>query len=103
MHCDDKRTLFVLKQGIEETWEELKKIDFDKIEEIATKTGKKLLQSVNLFDVYEGDKLAEGEVSYAISLTLQDPERTLNEKQIEQSVERILNKIAEETGARLRD
>ena len=28
MHCDDKRTLFVLKQGIEETWEELKKIDF---------------------------------------------------------------------------
>ena len=29
MHCDDKRTLFVLKQGIEETSDELKKIDFD--------------------------------------------------------------------------
>ena len=29
MHCDDKRTLFVLKQNIEETWEELKEIDFD--------------------------------------------------------------------------
>ena len=29
MHCDDKRTLFVLKQGIEDTWDELKKIDFD--------------------------------------------------------------------------
>jgi len=28
MHCDDKRTLFVLRQGIEETWEELKKRDF---------------------------------------------------------------------------
>jgi hypothetical protein len=28
MHCDDKRTLFVLKQGIEETWEELKKNNF---------------------------------------------------------------------------
>lgn len=28
MHCDDKRTLFVLKQGIEETWESLKKSDF---------------------------------------------------------------------------
>jgi len=28
MHCDDKRTLFVLKQEIEETWEELKKMDF---------------------------------------------------------------------------
>ena len=69
----------------------------------AAKAEKKLLKRVGLFDVYEGDKLAEGEVSYAISLTLQDPERTLNEKQIEQSVERILNKIAEETGARLRD
>ena len=28
MHCDDKRTLFVLKQGIEETWDLLKKSDF---------------------------------------------------------------------------
>jgi hypothetical protein len=28
MHCDDKRTLFVLKQGIEEAWEELKNNDF---------------------------------------------------------------------------
>ena len=38
MHCDDKRTLFVLKQGIEETWEELKKRDFsdkDLIEKIS--------------------------------------------------------------------
>ena len=29
MHCDDNRTLFILKQGIEETWEELKKNDFN--------------------------------------------------------------------------
>ena len=28
MHCDDKRTLFALKHGVEETWEELKKTDF---------------------------------------------------------------------------
>jgi predicted house-cleaning noncanonical NTP pyrophosphatase (MazG superfamily) len=28
MHCDDKRTLFALKQGIEETWDELKKSNF---------------------------------------------------------------------------
>lgn len=58
---------------------------------------------MGLFDVYEGDKLADGEVSYAISLTLQDPDGTLNEKQIEQSVQRILSKITEETGARLRE
>jgi phenylalanyl-tRNA synthetase beta chain len=56
-----------------------------------------------LFDVYEGDNLAEDEVSYAVSLTLQDDSKTLNEKQIEQSVKRILDKITDETGARLRD
>jgi phenylalanyl-tRNA synthetase beta chain len=42
-------------------------------------------------------------VSYAVSLILQDEEKTLNDKQIDQSVQRILTKITEETGARLRD
>ena len=76
---------------------------FGQLRDCAAKAEKKLLKRVGLFDVYEGDKLAEGEVSYAISLTLQDEERTLNEKQIEQSVQRILHKITEDTGARLRD
>jgi phenylalanyl-tRNA synthetase beta chain len=76
---------------------------FGQLRDCAAKAEKKLLKRVGLFDVYEGDKLADGEVSYAISLTLQDPDRTLNEKQIEQSVQRILSKITEETGARLRD
>lgn len=76
---------------------------FGQLRDCAAKAEKKLLKRVGLFDVYEGEKLADGEVSYAISLTLQDPNQTLNEKQIEQSVQRILNKITEETGARLRD
>ena len=39
MHCDDKRTLFALKKGIEEAWNELKKSDFndeDLIKKIST-------------------------------------------------------------------
>lgn len=76
---------------------------FGQLRDCAAKAEKKLLKRVGLFDVYEGDKLADGEVSYAISLTLQDPDGTLNEKQIEQSVQRILSKITEETGARLRE
>ena len=32
MHCDDKRTLFVLKKEIEKTWDELKQADFSKEE-----------------------------------------------------------------------
>ena len=29
MHCDDKRTLYALKEGIEKTWDLLKKSDYD--------------------------------------------------------------------------
>ena len=78
-------------------------VSFENIYTIAKQTEKQLLKNVNLFDVYEGDNLAEDEVSYAVSLTLQDDSKTLNEKQIEQSVKRILDKITDETGARLRD
>ena len=67
------------------------------------KAEKKLLKRVGLFDVYEGDKLAPGYVSYAVSLILQDEEKTLNDKRIEQSVQRILDGIIEATGAQLRD
>jgi phenylalanyl-tRNA synthetase beta chain len=76
---------------------------FGQIRDCANKAERKILKRVGLFDVYEGDNLAEDEVSYAVSLTLQDDSKTLNEKQIEQSVKRILDKITDETGARLRD
>lgn len=76
---------------------------FSAIREAAMKAEKKLLKRVGLFDVYEGDKLAPGHVSYAVSLILQDEEKTLNDKRIEQSVQRILDGIVEATGAQLRD
>ena len=76
---------------------------FGTIRDAAMKAEKKLLKRVGLFDVYEGDKLAPGHVSYAVSLILQDEEKTLNDKRIEQSVQRILDGIVEATGAQLRD
>ena len=69
----------------------------------AEKAEKKLLKRVGLFDVYEGKNLEPGHVSYAVSLVLQDEEKTLNEKRIEQSVQRILDGIVQATGAQLRD
>ena len=74
-----------------------------KSEDAAMKAEKKLLKRVGLFDVYEGDKLEPGHVSYAVSLILQDEEKTLNDMRIEQSVQRILDGIVEATGAQLRD
>ena len=63
---------------------------------------KKLLKGVDLFDVYEGDKIAEGKKSYALSFILQDENKTLNDKIIEKSMNKILRAYQEKLGAKLR-
>ena len=75
---------------------------FEEIKRVAFKAERKLLKEITLFDVYEGDKLEKGKVSYAVSLVLQDEGKTLNDKQIDKSVSRILDAITTETGAILR-
>ena len=63
-----------------------KKVQFAEIEKIAYETDKKLLKSVELFDVYEGKNLEAGKKSYAVSFMLQDENATLNDKQIDKIV-----------------
>ena len=77
-------------------------VTFEAIKEAAYKSERKLLKDVNLFDVYEGDKLEEGKVSYAVSLILQDDGKTLTDKHIDKSVARIIDGITKSTGAVLR-
>ena len=79
-----------------------KSVMFEDIKSAAEFAERKLLIAVNLFDVYEGEKLEEGKVSYAVSLVLQDPTKTLTDKNIDKSVARILDSITEQTGAKLR-
>jgi phenylalanyl-tRNA synthetase beta chain len=79
-----------------------KGVSFEVIKEVAFKAENKILSKVSLFDVYEGDKLEKGKVSYAIGLILQDPSKTLTDKQIDKSVARILEEITKATGATLR-
>jgi phenylalanyl-tRNA synthetase beta chain len=79
-----------------------KGVKFEDIKAAAESAERKLLISVSLFDVYEGDKLEKGNVSYAVSLVLQDPTKTLTDKHIDKSVARILESITEKTGASLR-
>jgi len=75
---------------------------FSELELAAKKSEKKLLQAVNLFDVYEGDKLEPGKKSYALSFVLQDGDRTLNDQEIDKAMEQIRLGIEKETGAVLR-
>lgn len=63
---------------------------------------RKLLKNVTLFDAYEGDKLPEGKKSYAISITLQDDEKTLQDKQIEAVMAKITANLTKKLGAQLR-
>jgi phenylalanyl-tRNA synthetase beta chain len=67
------------------------------------KFGGNQLVGLNLFDIYKGKGIAEGYHSLAISMTLQDPARTLEEQEIQAVVERVLTALSEKFGASLRD
>jgi len=75
---------------------------FASIEETVRKAERKLLRSVSLFDVYEGKNLPEGKKSYAISITLQDDDKTLKDKQIEAVMNKITGALEKGIGAKLR-
>ena len=79
-----------------------KNVKFAEIEEVIRKTEKKLLRDVRLFDVYEGKNLPAGKKSYAVSMKLQDMEKTLNDKQIEATMNKIINAL-QTFGAELRE
>jgi len=77
-------------------------VKFDQVLSVAKSTERKLLKEVNLFDVYEGDKLPAGKKSYAVSYIFQDEEQTLTDKQIEKTMVRLIAAYKEQLGAELR-
>ena len=79
-----------------------KQVQFAEIEKIAYETDKKLLKSVELFDVYEGKNLEAGKKSYAVSFTLQDENATLNDKQIDKLMGKLVQNLENKLGAKLR-
>jgi len=79
-----------------------KSVTFAEIEKIAFDTERKLLKSVNLFDVYEGKNLEEGKKSYAVSFVLQDETKTLTDGQIEPIMKKLQGNFETKLGAKLR-
>jgi phenylalanyl-tRNA synthetase beta chain len=77
-------------------------VTFADIKGQALKAENKILKSVGLFDVYEGKELPQGKKSYAVHLTLQDEGKTLTDKQIDKSVQRITQSLQSELKAELR-
>ena len=68
----------------------------------AFRVGKKLLKQVGLFDVYRGDKIAEGKKQYALSFVLQDLDKTLTDNDVERVMSKLLSTFQNEFGATLR-
>ena len=79
-----------------------KSVTFAQLRGIAFATEKKLLKSVSLFDVYEGDKLPEGKKSYALSFILEDKNQTLTDKQIERTMANLQTQLEQKAGAEVR-
>jgi phenylalanyl-tRNA synthetase beta chain len=77
-------------------------VKFDQIKKVAFNTEKKLLKSLNVFDVYQGEKLPDDQKSYSVSFILQDEEKTLNEQQIDKTMQKLMGAFENEVGAVIR-
>lgn len=79
-----------------------KAVTFSQLREAASKAEKKLLKSVGLFDVYEGDKLPEGKKSYALNFVIEDTTKTLTDTEIDRIMTNIAAALTKATGAQVR-
>ena len=79
-----------------------KDTQFGALKKTAEKVEKKLLKKVDIFDVYEGKNIEEGKKSYAISFILQDDNKTLNDKQVDKIMQKMIFTFEKEFGAKIR-
>lgn len=75
---------------------------YDTLEQIGYKYGSKLVKSISLFDVYEGDKVEQGKKSYALNFVLQHPDKTLTDEEINKVMNKLVSAYEREAGAKLR-
>jgi len=79
-----------------------KTVKYSQIEELAYTAERKFLKEVNLFDIYEGDKIGADKKSYAVSFTLLNEESTLTDKQIDGIMQKLITTYKEKLNAELR-
>jgi phenylalanyl-tRNA synthetase beta chain len=77
-------------------------VEFSAIEKAAYQAEKKLLRKVGLFDVYEGEKIAAGKKSYAVSFILLDEEKTLTDAEIDKVMQKLIKAFERELQASIR-
>jgi len=79
-----------------------KEVTFESLKELAFKTERKLLKSVSIFDIYEGDKIEKGKKSYALSFTLRDEYQTLTDKVVDKVMNKLMMAFEQQLNASIR-
>jgi phenylalanyl-tRNA synthetase beta subunit (EC 6.1.1.20) len=72
------------------------------LEQTIASAGGRWLHTVNVFDVYEGDRIPEGKKSVAFSLQFINPNRTLTDEEVSEAMNRIIQELETKHGAALR-
>ncbi|MDQ3534852.1 MAG: phenylalanine--tRNA ligase subunit beta [Bacteroidota bacterium] len=78
------------------------RISFEQIKQIAQNVESDLVREINVFDVFEGDSIGEGNKAYALSFILQDKQKTLTDKIIDKTMQQIMSAFEDKIGAKIR-
>lgn len=79
-----------------------KQVKYNALKELSFKVDKSLLKEVNIFDIYEGKGIPEGKISYALSFTFRDKNRTLTDTDIEKTMQKLIDQFKQEFNAEIR-
>lgn len=79
-----------------------KKVSFAEVKELAFKTDKELIKNVNVFDVYEGEKIEAGKKAYSVSFAMQHNDRTLTDEEIQRTFNKLIENYESKLGALIR-
>ena len=79
-----------------------KGVPFEEIKKLAWSQEKHLLKNINVFDVYEGDKIEQNQKAYALSFILQDKQKTLTDKIIDKTMKKLMSSFENKLGAIIR-
>ena len=81
-----------------------KNVKFEEIQRLTYKADKKLLQEINLFDVYTNEEhVGTGKKSYAISYLFEDKTKTLNDAEIDKVMKKLVGSYTHQLGAIIRE
>lgn len=77
-------------------------VSFESLKKVAMQAEQRLLKNVDVFDVYQGEKLPSGKKSYALSFVLLDEEKTLQDQAIDGVMNKLIAAFEKEVAAEIR-